>query len=1083
MEALDFQVEIGRGAGQSYEVTWRAPDGSETSGLTRVAVSPDELRALAARVPEAVLASSAQVRRSVAPEERPIQELGRLLFDALLPGTGRALLAAARHRAGHEERRLRVILRVRPPELARLPWEFLFDEGQNDYVCPTTTLIRHPQVAAPLRPLKVQPPLRILCMAAAPDDQEPLAVRSEQQRLSSALTGLEREGLIELGWTAGDTWRDLRTALRRTGDVQWHVFHFIGHGGFDATAQEGTLRLSAEEGGTYDLGAENLAMVLEGMPSLRLVVLNACETGRSSAADPFSSVAGALMQRGVPAALAMQFPISDRAAEEFSRTFYEGLAHRMPVDAAVTDARQAIRLALRGTLEWGTPVLYMRSLDGLLFDFRTAPTARRDTGELHDLYVQGLAALYTERWDDAVAAFRAVVAQNPTYQSGKAKLNEAVRGRRLASLYAAGTGAADHGHWDAAVEHLGAVVGTEPDYRDAAERLRRARHAQAIAALRTEIADLHRAGQWQAVLAVGARLAALSPDDPDPGGLVAAARQAYEQAHGALPEHPADETDPVGGAPRRDADGPGASGAASRRTADVADPVGKAPRRDADGPGASGEASRRPADAADPVGGALRRDADGPGASGAASRHTADAATPARETPTHTPDPADAVPPEAAVETARPGHPRADPRTEPPVLLPHAERPEPPAPHSRTESPVILPRPGTTELSPPADDLSRVRRDTSPGGDEGLPSLVVPSHPREPGTSASTLGWTAPLWREPAAPNADRGSMPPRPSMPPVVGRMPEPVRPGDVPLSWQPGARSFAFSQDGSRVALGHQSGGADVFDLGGHVVAALRRDVAWNARITRAARLVGVRTDDAVTCLALTPNGGQLATAQDATARIWSLAKSVELRQMRLPDTVCAVSFSPVGHRVVFATVAPAAYVWDTTDPAARRLRLRLDAIPHRLAWSPDGLRFGTAGPTGARMWSVVSGEHVLEVGRGLPALDIAVSPLGARLALAQGGARVLDARSGVEVHRLGGRTSVARVAFNRDGTRLVTADRGGMEIWDMRSGEQVARRRFDVRWAVEAVAFGPDGAARALLRVPESVWLIRLGEEHDG
>lgn len=158
------------------------------------------------------------------------------------------MLAAARHRAVQEERGLRVILRVRPPEPARLPWEFLFDEVQNDYVRPT----------------------------AAPHPS------------GSALAGLESEGLIELGRTAGDTWRDLRTALRGGGGTPWHVFRFIGHGGFDATAQEGTLRLSGEGGGTYDLGAENLVMVLEGRPSLRLVVLNACESGRSSAADPFS---------------------------------------------------------------------------------------------------------------------------------------------------------------------------------------------------------------------------------------------------------------------------------------------------------------------------------------------------------------------------------------------------------------------------------------------------------------------------------------------------------------------------------------------------------------------------------------------------------------------------------------------------------------------------------------------------------------------------------------------------------------------------------------------------------------------------
>ncbi|MFF3710208.1 CHAT domain-containing protein [Streptomyces phaeochromogenes] len=526
MKVLNFQVEIGAGGPQGYEVTLRGPDGAETAALSKLPLRPDELRRLAARVPDAVLSSSAQLRRTVSAEERPVQELGRLLFDALLPGDGRALFAAARHRATQEERQLRMVLRVRPPELAALPWEFLYDDGQGSYVCPTTPLVRHPQVAAPQRPLRVAPPLRVLCMAARPDDLEPLALSTERQRLHSALAGLEQEGLIELGWTAGETWRDLRTALRRTGEGQWHVFHFIGHGGFDATAQEGTLALADEEGGTYHLGAENLTMVLEGMPSLRLVVLNACETGRSSALDPFSSVAGALMRRGVPAALAMQFPISDRAAVEFSRTFYEGLAHRLPVDAAVTEARQAIRLTLPGTLEWGTPVLYMRSLDGLLFDLRDSPRAeareqaQADSRELHDLYVQGLAALYTRRWDDAVAAFRAVVAQDGTYKDSRARLAEVLRSRRLEALFAAGTGAAEFGHWAAAVEHLEAVVAAEPGYRDAGRRLEEARQQLARTALRAEIADLHSAGQWEAVLAVGERLARLSPQDADPDGLV-----------------------------------------------------------------------------------------------------------------------------------------------------------------------------------------------------------------------------------------------------------------------------------------------------------------------------------------------------------------------------------------------------------------------------------------------------------------------------------------------------------------------------------------------------------------------------------
>jgi len=1025
MEALDFQVEIGRGAGQSYDVTWRAPDGSETSGLTRIPVSADELRALAARIPEAVLASSAQVRRSVAPEERPIQDLGRLLFDALLPGNGRALLAAARHRAAHEERRLRVILRVRPPELARLPWEFLFDESHNDYVCPTTTLIRNPQVAAPLRPLSVRPPLRILCMAAAPDDQEPLAIRAEQQRLGSALAGLEREGLIELGWTAGDTWRDLRTALRRSGDAQWHVFHFIGHGGFDAAAQEGTLRLSGEGGGTYDLGAENLAMVLESRPSLRLVVLNACETGRSSAADPFSSVAGALLQRGVPAALAMQFPISDRAAEEFSRTFYEGLAHRMPVDAAVTDARQAIRLALRGTLEWGTPVLYMRSLDGLLFDLRAAPARRSDTGELHDLYVQGLAALYTERWDDAVAAFRGVVAQDPAYQSGTAKLNEAVRGRRLASLYAAGAGAADHGHWDAAVEHLGAVVAAEPGYRDAAERLRQARHEQTVARLRTEISDLHRATQWQAVLAVGERLAALCPTAPDPDGLVAAARRATEEA--AVQATVQDVT-----------------------SASVQDLT---PATVHDMPSAA--VQDMPSAAVQDMPSAAVQD----------------------------------MPPAAAPEPPGPEHP-ATSSPQAPHLDPPGTTPTPAEPRA---VPVGFEPAGRNDPAPVRDDSLAVRGSSPAEEREPVAPARAESTaewgevPPGDGTAEAVRGVVGPLWRpEPSMGHLVSGfKAPPRPLVPPVVGWRPEPVRPGDVRISWGQGAWSFGFSRDGSRVAVGYQNGDAHVLDLGGHVVVAVPQDTARTSTSTRAARLLGARPSGAVTCLALTPNGGQLTTAQYGTVRIWSATRGVELRRMRLPDAVCAMSFSPIGHRAVFATLSSSAYVWDTDEPTARRRRLRLDGRPHRLAWTPDGVRFATAGPSGVRVWNALSGTCILEVGRNQPALDVALSPLGARLAVAQGasGARVLDARSGVEVLRLGSPGAVSRVAFNHDGTRLATADRGRVEVWDMRSGAAVTHRRTDSRWSVETVVFGPDGAARAVVREPEAVWLIRIGEEHDG
>jgi hypothetical protein len=63
----------------------------------------------------------------------------------------------------------------------------------------------------------------------------------------------------------------------------------------------------------------------------------------------------------------MQYEISDRAAVELARTFYDSLADGEGVDAAVTESRQAIKMALGETVEWGTPVLHMRAKSGSLF--------------------------------------------------------------------------------------------------------------------------------------------------------------------------------------------------------------------------------------------------------------------------------------------------------------------------------------------------------------------------------------------------------------------------------------------------------------------------------------------------------------------------------------------------------------------------------------------------------------------------------------------------------------------------------------------------------------------------------------------
>lgn len=103
------------------------------------------------------------------------------------------------------------------------------------------------------------------------------------------------------------------------------------------------------------------------------MVLNACEGARGSELDVFSSTAATLVQRHIPAVLAMQYEISDQAALLLVEWFYESLTEGLPVDAAVAEAHKAIASASAHTLEWGTPVLFMRAKDGRIFDVRPAP--------------------------------------------------------------------------------------------------------------------------------------------------------------------------------------------------------------------------------------------------------------------------------------------------------------------------------------------------------------------------------------------------------------------------------------------------------------------------------------------------------------------------------------------------------------------------------------------------------------------------------------------------------------------------------------------------------------------------------------
>ena len=298
------------------------------------------------------------------------QRLGGGLYEAVFREQVRDLWISSLNITQAQKTGLRLRLRLNDaPDLADLPWELLYDASQDTFFNHSieTPLVRYLELPAPTRPLKLDPPLKILVMISLPDDVPGLDAEQEWENLNEAVQELDKRNLVKLERTQQATLSALLRQLRRD---DYHVLHFIGHGAFDTDAEESVLLLEGESERAKEIDGQKFGTVLHDHRSLRLVLLNACEGARSGPQDPFSGVAQKLIQQGIPAVVAMQFAITDRAAITFSRSFYESLSDNYPIDAAVSEARKAIYAEEDETTEWATPVLYLRAPDGVIFDLK-----------------------------------------------------------------------------------------------------------------------------------------------------------------------------------------------------------------------------------------------------------------------------------------------------------------------------------------------------------------------------------------------------------------------------------------------------------------------------------------------------------------------------------------------------------------------------------------------------------------------------------------------------------------------------------------------------------------------------------------
>jgi hypothetical protein len=323
-------------------------------------------------------------KAAAAPPPTP-QRIGEELFLGLFSGQVGALWA--RSLGVTPERGLRLQLRLdlakgssNPSFLHELPWELLYQPETRDFLALSrlTPVVRYLEVARPTGTIRLPCLLRILVVIADSPFPPPLDLARERREIEEAWAGSPAVEVTILERARAEALRETLLAS------PFHVLHFMGHGRLDRAGGEGLLYFAGNGDALNPVPAESLATLLKDFKTLRLVFLNACDTARAPGGqgfDPYAGIATALVMAGIPAVVAMQLPISDLAAIAFSRAVHLRLAAGDPVDAAVTEGRQAIYTASPGTLEWAVPVLFTRVADGRLFELqmRRSEDAERGT--------------------------------------------------------------------------------------------------------------------------------------------------------------------------------------------------------------------------------------------------------------------------------------------------------------------------------------------------------------------------------------------------------------------------------------------------------------------------------------------------------------------------------------------------------------------------------------------------------------------------------------------------------------------------------------------------------------------------------
>ena len=172
---------------------------------------------------------------------------------------------------------------------------------------------------------------KVLVIFANPRGTDPLRLGAEDRVIRESIKLSRYRENISLTIHHATTVHDLRRALL---DEEFQIVHISGHGTGSG------LVLEDELGGKYVVPQQALGELFRAYsPPIECVILNAC----------YSISQGQLTSLGIPFTVAMEGAISDEAAIEFSRGFYDAVGAGKKIDFAYEEGCRTVKLAAPNT--------------------------------------------------------------------------------------------------------------------------------------------------------------------------------------------------------------------------------------------------------------------------------------------------------------------------------------------------------------------------------------------------------------------------------------------------------------------------------------------------------------------------------------------------------------------------------------------------------------------------------------------------------------------------------------------------------------------------------------------------------------